>query len=85
MRSQRGFLAALVLFLALPITVLYQILVGGGADTVVHVMLATGSLLLAAPALKLLYLLPFVWLFFESNKKISSVHSLKVSLQEETL
>jgi hypothetical protein len=44
MRSQRGFLAALVLLLALPITVLYQILVGAGADTVVHVLLATGSL-----------------------------------------
>lgn len=195
MRSQRGFLAALVLLLALPITVLYQILVGAGADTVIHVLLATGSLLLAAsvfdfnkmpkwitwlgslaaaaegtifllqgvshlvrnaafsdlvyqrlgqwperlfmdvvivwlialwltdswgktrlmglialvsivglelysyslsyaggsinmaaPALKLVYLLPFVWLLFESNKKISPVHSLNVSLQyEETL
>ena len=195
MRSQRGFLAALVLLLALPITVLYQILVGAGADTVIHVMLAAGSLLLAAsvfdfnkmpigitwlgclaaaaegiifllqgvshlvqnaaftelvyqglgqwperlfmdliifwlvslwltdsqgktrliglialvsvvslelysfsllyagsslntaaPALKLLYLMPFVWLLFESNKKISPVHSLNVSLQyEETL
>ena len=195
MRSQLGFLAALVLLLALPITVLYQILVGTGADTVVHVMLATGSFLLAAsvfdfskmtkwitwlgclaaaaegtifllqgvshlipsaaftdfvyqglgqwperlfmdliifwlvalwftdsqgkarmiglialvsvvtlevysyyllymgssinavaPALKLLYLLPFVWLLFESNKKISPVPSLKVSLQhKETL
>ena len=195
MRSQRGFLAAIVLVLALPITVLYQILVGAGADTVVHVLLATGSLLLAvsvfdfnkmakwitwlgclaaaaegtifllqgmshliqnaaftdfvyqrlgqwperlfmdvvivwlialwltdswgktrliglialvsavslevysyyllytgnsintaAPALKLLYLLPFVWLLFESNKKISTAHSLNVSLQyEETL
>lgn len=48
MRSQLGFLAALVLLLALPITVLYQVLFGAGADTVVHVMLATGSLLLAA-------------------------------------
>jgi hypothetical protein len=195
MRSQRGFLAALVLLLALPITVLYQILVGVGADTVVHVLLATGSLLLAAsvfdfnkmakwitwlgclgaaaegtifllqglshlvqnaafsdlvyqrlgqwperlfmdvvifwliplwltdswgktrllglialvsvvslevysyylsytgssinmtaPALKLLYLLPFVWLLFESHKKTSPVHSVNVSLQyEETL
>jgi hypothetical protein len=195
MRSQRGFLAALVLLLALPITVLYQILVGAGADTVVHVLLATGSLLLAAsvfdfnkmpiwitwlgclaaaaegtifllqgvshlvqnaafsdlvyqrlgqwperlcmdvvifwlialwltdswgktrlmglialvsvvglevysyylsytgssinmtaPALKLLYLLPFVWLLFESHKKTSPVHSVNVSLQyEETL
>jgi hypothetical protein len=47
MRSKHGFLAALVLLLALPITVLYQILVGAGADTVVHVMLAAGSLLLA--------------------------------------
>ena len=192
MRSQLGFLAALVLLLALPITVLYQVLVGAGADTVVHVLLATGSLLLAAsvfdfskmtkwitwlgclaaaaegtifllqgmshlvrnaaftdlvyqrlgqwperlfmdliifwlvalwftdsqgrtrllglitlvsvvglevysyyllavdssvntaaPALKLLYLLPFVWLLFESNKKISPVHSFNVSLQNK--
>ena len=192
MKSQLGFLAALVLLLALPITVLYQILVGTGADTVVHVMLAGGSLLLAAsvfdfnkmakwitwlgclaaaaegtifllqgvshlvqnaaftdlvyqtlgqwperlfmdliifwlaalwltdsqgrtrllglitlvsvvgldvysyyllsvdssintaaPALKLLYLLPFVWLLFESNKKISPVHSFNVSLQNK--
>jgi hypothetical protein len=47
MRSKHGFLAALVLLLALPITVLYQVVVGAGADAVVHVMLATGSLLLA--------------------------------------
>ena len=195
MRSQLGFSSALVLLLALPVTVLYQILVGTGADTVIHVMLATGSLLLAAsvfdfnkmatwitwlgclaaaaegtifllqgvshlvqnaaftdfvyqglgqwperlfmdliifwlvalwltdswgktrliglialvsvvilemysysllyagssintaaPALKLLYLLPFVWLLLESNKKISPVYSLNVSLQhKETL
>ena len=195
MRSQLGFFAALALLLALPITVLYQILVGAGADTVVHVMLAMGSLLLAvsvfdfnkmakwitwlgclaaaaegtifllqgvshlvqnaaftdlvyqslgqwperlfmnvvifwlialwltdswgktrllglialvsvvsmelysysllyagsslnevAPALKLLYLLPFVWLLFESHKKTSPGHSVGVSLQyEETL
>ena len=192
MRSQLGFLAALVLLFALPITVLYQVLVGAGADTVVHILLATGSLLLAAslfdfskmakwitwlgclaaaaegtifllqgmshlvqntaftnlvyqrlgqwperlfmdliifllvalwltdshgkarmiglialvsvatlevyryyllytgssinavaPALKLLYLLPFVWLLFESNKKISPVHSFNVSLQQK--
>ena len=192
MRSQLGFLAALVLLLALPITVLYQVLVGAGADTVIHVLLATGSLLLAAsvfdfskmtkwitwlgclaaaaegtifllqgvshlvqnaaftdfvyqrlgqwperlfmdliifwlvalwltdshgkarmiglialvsvvtlevysyyllytgssinavaPALKLVYLLPFVWLLLESNKKISPVHSLNVSLQHK--
>jgi hypothetical protein len=192
MRSQLGFSAALVLLLALPITVLYQILVGAGADTVVHVILGTGSLLLAAsvfdfdkmakwitwlgclaaaaegtifllqgvshliqntaftelvyqglgqwperlfmdliifwmaalwftdsrgkaqmiglialvsvvglevysyylsytgssintvaPALKLLYLLPFVWLLLESNKKISPVLSLSVSIQHK--
>jgi hypothetical protein len=47
MRSQRGFIAALVLLLALPITVLYEMLFGSGADTVVHVALATGALLLA--------------------------------------
>jgi hypothetical protein len=47
---------------------------------------AGGSINTAAPALKLVYLLPFVWLLFESHKKISSVHSLNVSLQyEETL
>jgi hypothetical protein len=48
MRSQRGFVAALVLLLALPITVLYQMLFSKGADTVIHVVLATGSLLLAS-------------------------------------
>ena len=48
MRSRRGFLAALVFLLALPITMLYQILFGNGADTVVHVTLAAGSLLLAS-------------------------------------
>ena len=47
MRSKHGFLGALFLLLAIPITVLYQILVGAGADTVVHVLLAAGSLLLA--------------------------------------
>ncbi len=45
-----------------------------------------GSINTAAPALKLLYLLPFIWLLLESNKKISPVHSLSVSLQpKETI
>lgn len=48
MRSRRGFIAALVFLLALPITILYQILFGNGADTVFHVALAAGSLLLAS-------------------------------------
>ena len=47
MRSSRGFWASLVLLLALPLTVLYQLLFRNGADTVVHVALATGSRLLA--------------------------------------
>ena len=195
MRSPRTFIAALFFLLALPITVLYQVLFGNGADTVVHVVLATGSLVLAsavfdfgkvakwiawtgclaafaegtifllqgvshlihnaaftdlvyqrlgqwperlfmdliifwcvalwltdpqsrtrliglvalssviglevysyylsfmnssinnaAPGLKLLYLLPFVWLLLESNKKVSSVRSLNLSVpQKETL
>lgn len=194
MRSRTGFFAAMVLLLALPVTVLYQMLFGNGADTVVHVVLGLGSLLLAsavfdftkvakritwtasfaaaaegtifllqglshliqnaefsdfvyqrlgqwperlfmdlilfwcvalwltegesktrlvglfaligavgleaysyilsylgssintaAPGLKLLYLLPFVWLLLESSKKISPVHSLKLSVQQKEI
>jgi hypothetical protein len=192
MKSRRGFLAALALLLALPITVLYQILFGNGADVVIHGVLAIGAFSLAvavfdfgrvaksitwmaslaaiaegtifllqglshlipsaaftdfvyqglgqwperllmdliifwlvalwftdsqdrtrflglitlvsvvglevysyylsavdssintvAPALKLVYLLPFVWLLLESNKKISPVRSLNLSIQQK--
>ena len=48
MKSRRGFLAALVILLALPITVLYQILFGNGADVVIHGVLAIGAFSLAA-------------------------------------
>lgn len=47
MRSRNGFFAALVLLLALPITVLYQGIFKTGADTVIHVVLAAGAMILA--------------------------------------
>jgi hypothetical protein len=47
MRSKTGFFAALVLLLALPITVLYQGIFKNGADTVVHLVLAAGAMILA--------------------------------------
>jgi hypothetical protein len=47
MRSPRGFLAAIVFLLALPIAVLSQILFGSGDGTTIHLALGTGSLLLA--------------------------------------
>ena len=192
MKSRRVFLAALVILLALPITVLYQILFGNGADVVIHGVLAIGAFSLAvavfdfgrvaksitwmgslaavaegvifllqgashlipsaaftdfvyqglgqwpeklfmdliifwlvalwftdsqgrmrflglitlvsvvglevysysllsvdssintaAPALKLLYLLPFLWLLLESNKRIEPVRSLNLSIQHK--
>ena len=47
MRSLRGFLAALVLLLALPIGLLYQILFGYGGETLLHLMLAAGFVLIS--------------------------------------
>jgi hypothetical protein len=47
MRSPRGFLAAIVFLLALPIAVLCQVLFGSGSGVVVHLALALGSVLLS--------------------------------------
>lgn len=47
MRSVRGFWAGLVILLALPIAIFYQLLFGNGAEIVILVLLAVGSLLLA--------------------------------------
>src|ERR687897_1509285 len=47
MRSPRGFLAAIIFLLALPIAVLYQMLFGNGAAAVLHLAFALGSVLLS--------------------------------------
>jgi hypothetical protein len=47
MRSPRGFLAAIVFLLALPVAVLCQVLFGSGSGVVVHLALALGSVLLS--------------------------------------
>ena len=47
MKSPRGFLAAITFLLALPVTVLYETLFGGGAETVIHLALALGAALAA--------------------------------------
>jgi len=47
MKSPRGFAAAVVLLLTIPIAALYQMLVGDRAETVVHAGLALGSALLS--------------------------------------
>jgi hypothetical protein len=47
MRSPRGFLAAVVFLLALPLAVLYQMLFGNGAAAVLHLAFALGSVLLS--------------------------------------
>lgn len=47
MRSRYGFLAALVLLLALPIVILYQLFFVNGTDTLIHVELALGAALMA--------------------------------------
>ena len=47
MRSLRGFLAAIVFLLAVPITLLCQILFGSGAGVAVHLALGAGSILLS--------------------------------------
>jgi hypothetical protein len=47
MRSPRGFLAAIVFLLALPVAVLCQVLFGSGSGVVVHLALALGSILLS--------------------------------------
>jgi hypothetical protein len=47
MRSPRGFLAAIVFLLAIPVALLCQILFGSGASTTIHLALALGSVLLS--------------------------------------
>ena len=48
MRSPRTFLAAAFILLALPTALLCQVLFGAGSEVTIHLMLATGSALLAA-------------------------------------
>src|SRR5215217_7717927 len=50
MRSPRGSLGAIVLLLALPIAVLTQVLMGSGSGTIIHFMLAAGSVLVSYSA-----------------------------------
>jgi hypothetical protein len=47
MRSPRGFLAAIVFLLALPIAILCQVLFGSGSGVVVHLALGAASILLS--------------------------------------
>jgi hypothetical protein len=47
MRSFRGFLAAIVFLLAVPVALLCQILFGSGAGTTIHLVLGAGSVLLS--------------------------------------
>jgi hypothetical protein len=46
-RSPRGLLAALFFLLAVPVTLLFQILFGSGASTAIHLALGAGSVVLA--------------------------------------
>src|SRR5215207_2334111 len=48
MKSPRGFLAAIVFLLMLPLGVLYQALFASGFETFIHLVLAAGSLLIAS-------------------------------------
>src|SRR5215210_4421805 len=47
LRSLRGFIAAIVFLLAIPVALLCQILFGSGAGTAIHLALGTGSVLLS--------------------------------------
>jgi hypothetical protein len=47
MRSPRGFLAAIVFLLAIPVAFLCQIFFGSGASTTIHLALGAGSVLLS--------------------------------------
>ena len=48
MKSPRGFAAAAVFLLALPVTLLYQAVIGSGTEIVVHAALALGAALMAS-------------------------------------
>jgi hypothetical protein len=50
-RSARGFAGALVLLLALPVTLLYQLLGGARGEAVIHAALALGALVIALAVL----------------------------------
>lgn len=47
MKSKRGFAGALILLLALPVTLVYQSLGGPRGEAVIHALLALGALLMA--------------------------------------
>ena len=47
MKSTRGFFASIAFLLALPLTALYQMLFGTGAEALIHAALALGSALMA--------------------------------------
>src|SRR5687768_11540255 len=47
MRSPRGFVAAVVFLLALPVSLLYTMVVGVGSEIAIHAALGLGSMLMA--------------------------------------
>src|SRR5918912_1632380 len=50
MRSMRGVLGSSVLVLALPLTIVYQLIFTTGAEAFIHVCLAAGAFFVAAAA-----------------------------------
>jgi hypothetical protein len=50
MRSTTGFMAALGMLLAIPVALAFQAILGDGAETVLHLAVGTGCVLLAAAA-----------------------------------
>jgi hypothetical protein len=68
MRSPRGLLGSIVLLLALPVTVLTQVLFGGGAGIAIHFALAVGCMLVSFAAFD-----------FETPRWIAWIGSLSLS------
>jgi hypothetical protein len=77
MRSIRGVLGASVLLLALPVTIVFQLIFDAGAETVIHVCLALGAFLVAAAAFDFHTPPRLTWLGVASTAALGVAFSLQ--------
>ena len=73
MRSSRGFAAAVVFLLAVPLAALFQMIAGAGAEIVIHLALAAGFALLSLAVFDFRTARWIAWLGFLSTGALAAI------------
>jgi hypothetical protein len=77
MRSVRGFFAAIVFLLALPIAALYQMFFGEGGETILHLAFAAGSVLISCSVFDFKITRWVTWIGCVSTSTLASIFLLQ--------